>query len=586
MPALSRRQFVLALALAAALGVAFPVLSSALPAAVTSNAVASVATPADRAWQWVLGQRGSGTDVVSPSSIQGDRTYPSGWTGAVAGTFTPRGVTAAIDDPASLVVDSPTPLPGKYAGVVHGHVTVPPQDGRWIVQGYRATASGRTEVPVQALVSAEGSFSIDLSTVANPPPGTWALGLLDAHHAYAPTGTPWPAVRTYVGWQVRAYVVTDTAYLVGTEPARVDGTFAFADSRPGTKVFQLVDTTHGDAVLAEDAPDFGLLRSYAGGTRAYTYDQALAVIAAVAQGGDATSLTAGLLRLQRSDGSFVESADVRNPDGAAPIVRTGISAIATYALLRRLQTTTAADESYAAVSGAARRGVAWLVAEQRPDGLVGAGVGDYRADGTIDAAATPAWVSTEHNLDAWQTLHLAATMLPDTAAATSAARLATAVVSALWSSAEGRFRQGLAADGRPDETDPLDVSSWGALFLQSTGQAQLAAQALVHTAAFTSSTGGVSGYRAYYPQPAFANAPANVWVEGSAGVALARLRAGDQPAANAVLAQLARLQRADGSLPYATVADDATSMTTAGSVAAASWFMLASLAPGATTIWD
>ena len=46
--------------------------------------------------------------------------------------------------------------------------------------------------------------------------------------------------------------MTDTAYLVGQEPARTDGTFNFPSSQPGTKVFQLVDTISG-AVLSEQA---------------------------------------------------------------------------------------------------------------------------------------------------------------------------------------------------------------------------------------------------------------------------------------------------------------------------------------------
>ena len=440
------------------------------------------------------------------------------------------------------------------------------------------------QAPVQALVAADGTFSIDLAAAGPVPDGSWSLGLLDATASYVPTGTPWPAA-VYRDWQVRAYVVTDTAYLVGQQPAAADGTFRFADSRPGTKVFQLVDTSTGD-VLAEQAPDFGLVRSYAGGNRTYTYDQALALVTAVSLGDNdaARWLTDGLLTLRTADGGFVDDADARNPAAALPLERTGVVAIATYALLRRLATLAPGDPQHAAVSTAAHQGVQWLLARLRSDGLLGAGTGGFDGSGTFVAGDDPGWVSTEHNLDAWQTLKLASTVLADPALATTAGQLAGRIVAALWDAPAGRFLQGLDAGGAPDGTDPLDVSSWGALFLSASGHADLAAQALAHTAVFASTVGSSSGYRAYHPEAAFPSAPANVWAEGTAGVALARTRLGD-PAAAGDLTDLAALQHADGALPYALVADPATSMTTSSSVAATSWFVLTRLPAGQDQLW-
>ena len=164
--------------------------------------------------------------------------------------------------------------------------------------------------------------------------------------------------------------------------------------------------------------------------------------------------------------------------------------------------------------------------------------------------------------------------------------LAAAIVDRLWDDAAGHFRRGLAPDGSPDDTDALDVSSWGALFLRSIGRPDLAARSLAHTAAFASSDAGTDGFRSYYPQPVFPTAPANVWVEGSAGVALAQLRLGagaDHDATMAALAVAAARRRA---LPYATTADGPTSMTTDAAVAATSWFVLASVAATGPSIWD
>ena len=549
-------------------------------AAAAPTAAAPESPSVTAAWSWIQSQRGSGTVVSGASTITSDRQYPADWTGAVSGTFVPHGVSSPVVHSASVTVDSPSDVPGSYAGVVAGHIALTPAPGRWIVQVYRDTSTGRVQEPLQTLVADDGTFSLDLGRVSNPPAGTWALGLLDATQSYAPTGTPWPS-DTYANWQVRAYVVTDTAYLVASQPARADGTFTFPSSQPGTKVFQLVDTTTG-TVLAEQAPDYGLVRSYAGGTRVYTYDQAVTLLAALAVGSDATDLTSGLIALQRSDGGFVESADVRNPAAGTPLVRTGIVAVATYALLRRLQTLPASDPTRTAVATAAQHGLQWLLAQRDATGLLTAGTGDYRSDGTLDTGADPGWVSTEHNLDAWQALHLAAGVL-DASYATDASALDTAIVARLWNPAAGRFREGLDAQGNPDDTDPLDVSSWGTLFLQDAGHTGLAAAALAHQQAFASSVAGHDGYRAYYPQAAFPAAPANVWVEGTAGVVLARERSGDSQGAAADLGALATMQSTDGSFPYAAVADTATSMSTLPSTGATAWFVLASAGP--SSIW-
>jgi hypothetical protein len=225
-----------------------------------------------------------------------------------------------------------------------------------------------------------------------------------------------------------------------------------------------------------------------------------------------------------------------------------------------------------------------LLAERRTDGLLGAGVGAYRADGSVDETARPAWVSTEHNMDAWQTLRLAAQVLGNPDLALAADRLADAVVSQLWG--DGRLREGLDPGGAPDDTDPLDTNSWGALFLRSSGHTGLADQAVNHLAAFASTAKKRNGYRAYHPQPAFPNVTANVWAEGGAGVVMARLRAADTVGANADLSDLAALQRTSGAFPYALVADASTGMTDALSVSATCWFVLATRGFSGPTIWD
>ena len=80
------------------------------------------------------------------------------------------------------------------------------------MQVYRDTLTGRVQEPLQTIVAGDGTFALPprLDYQPRPPVGTWALGLLDAANSYAPAGTPWPS-DTYVDWQIKAYVVTDTA---------------------------------------------------------------------------------------------------------------------------------------------------------------------------------------------------------------------------------------------------------------------------------------------------------------------------------------------------------------------------------------
>ncbi|MEJ7705547.1 MAG: hypothetical protein WKF47_18845 [Geodermatophilaceae bacterium] len=151
----------------------------------------------------------------------------------------------------------------------------------------------------------------------------------------------------------------------------------------------------------------------------------------------------------------------------------------------------------------------------------------------------------------------------------------------MWSAADERFPRGYQ-----DDADPLDVNSWGALFLHPAGRDDLAAGALAHTAAFASTDAGLTGHRAWYPQPAFPAAPSAVWCEGSAGVGLARLRLGDSAGCRAILATLTAGQSADGAFRYATRDDAPTGMTTTESVTATAWYVLLSAAPTGPSVWD
>ena len=567
----------------------------------STRSTASAFTPADPAWQWVLSRMGSGTRVATRSTITPRQTYEPGWTGPVDGSFTLRGVPTPPPWPATpLLVDNPPSLSSEYRGVVNGRVTLTPTPNRWLVNVVRLTPTGPVQAGLQGLVQPTGDFSIDLGAATTTAVGDWGLQVLDANNGYRQEGETWPHPGIFQGLVVRALVVTDTTYAVADVPARADGTFHFDDSRPGAKVFQLVDTRTG-TVLAEHAPETGLVRSYdvpAGSAaygRTFTYDQALALITAdsIEDHASANRLARGLVALQTSngteDGGFVSSAAALNSDAALPEYRSGNQAIATYALLRHLRTLPAGDPSREPVLAAAARGVRWLLAHQADrgplTGLVTGGRGATRPDGSFDPDVTLPWISTEHNLDTWYTLRLAAAELPGTdaqAADAASHRLDEALVSRLWSPELGRFLQGWQPDGA-DPTPMLDLTSWGAMWLQRTGRHDLAVQSLAQARVFAATDAGVSGWAPSVPR---SDAPL-VWFEGSAGVVLAQHRLGESAAAAASLASLTQAQLPTGAWPGATRDDDGSGMSRHPAVAATTWMLLAGLGvAGGPTIWD
>lgn len=423
--------------------------------------------------------------------------------------------------------------------------------------------------------------------------GRFVLAGLDAPPVVeeAPSG-----VADYRDLRVQALVVTDTTYLLDTVPARADGTFSFPWSRPGTKVFRLIDT-RSDAVLAEFAPRTGLVRSFGVSAshplsgRTFTYDQALALLTAdsLEDRDTATILADGLLRLQTGHGpqagGFISNAAALNPAAGRPEYRTGIQAVATYALLRHVASLSPLDPRRAELAESAGSAVDWLLDQQAQDGplrgLVTGGYGVFRGGG-FDPEAAVEWASTEHNIDTWQALTVAGAVLGDSRAATAAGVLDEAIMDRLWVVDEGRFLQGRTPDG-PDPTEVLDVSSWGAIYLEASGRHGQALAALEHTGRCASVAGPVSGYA---PRPVRPASPV-VWLEGSAGVAVAQAATGDADAAAATLSALRPAQLPSGAYPGATRDDAYLEMTTLPAVAATAWMVLgAQSVAGRPSIWD
>lgn len=498
---------------------------AAAPGDGVPDAQASPAADAARAWSWVRSMLRSPTSVESSTTLVPEREYPAEWTGPVSGTFTVDGVPTPRVVPAATVPDAGS-----------------------------ATRSAAPQVG-----------------------------------------------GTYSGWEIRSFATTDRRHLVGVQPASADGSFRFDGSAPGTKTFQLVAVGPGEThpagrVLAEHAPATGVVRSSAAApgdeegaqVRGYAYDQALALQSALVMDDPATAriMAGGLIALQtragQQAGGFVTSGPQANPAGGEPVYRTGNTAIALSSLLSYLHRNQ--DPDAPEIRQAADRAVDWLLRQQLSTGpMAGLLTAGWDQAGAAPGTRLP-FASTEHNLDAWQALSRAGQVLDCPRCTAAATTVRDAVLAVLWDTGEGRFLQGMRPEG-PDPVEPLDVNSWGSIFLDAVGRTDLATTSLDRTAAFAVSDGPLSGYLAFRAQPTIPDPVPSVWLEGSYGVALAQARHGGAGYAD-TMAGLGEAQRPDGSMPMASSADADRELSTAPSVAATTWFILASRPDHADSLWS
>ena len=572
------------------------------PAALTS----ADATHSAQAMSWLTSMTKTRTLVTTDSTVTPNTEYASSYTGSIAGTFQLSGTSYPTKNNASIKVDSPTTLADTYAGVVSGKVLTTPQSGRWIIQVYKLTTSGEVQVAKQALADGTtGGFSIDLSTIASPPVGKWEFGILDANNIYAPYGTKWPSVSYYNGLEVQQKLVTDTIYDWSTTKALADNTFMFPGSNTGKKLFRLVDTATGN-ILAEHVVATGLIRSFqldprdpSYGTafedQSYVYDQALALFAALGTDNQslADMLANGLLNFQVTSGplsgGFVFSAPQLSPTYRDNQIRTGAHAIATDALLSYIKKypnatnivaeTAAAHNALSFIDGA-------LSSTGTTSGLYLGGYGDYSGpSNTFAPHVAIQWASTEHNIDIWNTFEKAAKVFGDTTDnyAQKAATLNQVIISKLYSPTEQRYYQGMQPSGA-DTADPLDVNTWGAMQMYSSGRYDQALQALNRLQPFTFTTQGVTGYAPFYDSDGYPGAVHTVWFEGSFGGALAQYHVGNYDAYRTLINQLIPGQQSDGSFQYATDQDSTYGISTRKSVASTAWYVLATT--GRSAIWN
>jgi hypothetical protein len=335
------------------------------------------------------------------------------------------------------------------------------------------------------------------------------------------------------------------------------------------------------------------------------YDSALAALVLLRRGrrDDAGRLLAGLSALQYDDGALPFSFTGAGPDRVR-FVRAGAVAWVGYAAAEYLDADVVAGRDRDLALHLAHQAAGYLLrarvaAPGDPrDGLIAGGEGDLRyeiSDGKVHEAIEPgalAWVSVEHNIDAYFFLRALARVSDTADYAEAATRLGSTLIARAWHDARGQFARGVGTHGR-DDLLALDCAAWGAVFLVATGdqdRARIAFATAEQRYASRDPHTGATGHRPYAEGPVFEDprlqrfyqrslpAPtweriAAVWPEGSAGVALAALRTGRADRAREILDAIEPLRLAGGAMPTFTLEVPFT-FDTDPSVAGTAWVEL------------
>jgi hypothetical protein len=187
--------------------------------------------------------------------------------------------------------------------------------------------------------------------------------------------------------------------------------------------------------------------------------------------------------------------------------------------------------------------------------------------------------STEHNIDAFfffnDMKHLSTRL--DYPAITG--EIQSALMTFLWNESKGTFDRGY-----DDPEDALDCSSWGAIFLLAIGAPEKSAGALAHAdQVFAHSSTNYPTIHGYHRGEELYRGD-TVWSEGSLGVAMAFLKAGNTTNCDTILGEMEKIQQLDpaGGLLYNTDTYDGPEyvkdrMLRAPSAAGTAWLAIVKL---------
>ncbi len=558
----------------------------------TNTTIPNIEDRQTRAKQWLASMMKSlGSNSIGGGSISASQHYNRDYTGKIAGTFTINDASHAKISHTLITVDDESQAAEGYRGTVTGKINAA-SAGNYEVRAYLYTDSEYAQPNATVgIVKPDGTWSLSTSSVDSKFKGVWHFRLYNTD-TNTEVGQSWPRQKTYKNLEVRYYLEdSGKRQLQASKPATVDGKFTFfANNNPGYKVFQLVKADTGE-ILAEDyRPETsGLIRSYeylpgmdgyntSRQQNTYTYDQALALLVAIAGNDRAASdkLLQGLHQIQVKSGEFAgafpSSSEQNNPANTDKTYYTGGNAFALYALARYI-------EAYGDVNGAVDMLRAGLNYIDKVRTESGAASGLYQGGRSVDSKGVInniSWHSTEHNTDLWHALERSSRVLKDSDIKKKADSLASAIMSKLWNSAENRFNQGF-----DDDDYALDTASWGSIFLSAIGEHKKAIQSANNAELYRHASARAVGYTPYINRT---NSVPTVWYEGTYGVALSRAVLGDSDKFTSILSESIPGQRSGGGFPYADDADIPNGRNTATSVASTAWFLLATLYPSG--IWS
>lgn len=373
--------------------------------------------------------------------------------------------------------------------------------------------------------------------------GTWSAGTLsiqgeaiivlkDEEDRLVATASQHPNKGTIMNYVVEIYSVSDQPYLQATVPLHSDGTFMIRSTpeenisiRKGAKMAQVVQKKDQKVVATTEEPKYSLIRSYnvplndpdiktSINQRSWLYDNALAVISfsLASDQKRASSLLDSLSHLQNEDGSLAFSYDiftgpVDTTKRSGAIAWAGDAAL-TYEKIFH-------DSSYRSFAIQAGN---YLLTQQDS------------TTGSIKGGPDVNWFSTEHNIDAYFFLRNLGLQTNDQTYVEAAKKIKHSLLVHHWNEQEERFNQGIQ-----DDADTLDANAWGAIFLEATGEQDMAKKAAAHLNTFKmtgqhmkksddlnsfnqtfSTKKTLEGYKPF--GKGYANAPEVIWTEGTWGV--------------------------------------------------------------------
>ncbi len=288
----------------------------------------------------------------------------------------------------------------------------------------------------------------------------------------------------------------------------------------------------------------GFVDSYEGDNSlvAYTYDQALAIVAFTAEGDltRARKVLNAMVSAQNADGSWADAYHAGSSVVLVPSKAAGNSIWMVIAI--NYYTLQTGDTTYV---NNAKRCADWFLTLQdtnpsspRYGSLTG---------GFTDIGIAIAWTSTEHNDDAYSALLYLGHILGDPFYTNRANLVYNWLTRKMWDQATGHFFVGLTnLAGTVNKADYLDVQTWGVAALGTTGpHGEDYGSSMAWAYNKMQSTYGYNGRFIegfIYKMPS----PASVWFEGTEQASLALQILGDMDSSDYYHGQVQFAQSANG----------------------------------------